>query len=130
MNIRIAALAALLLSTQGAFAAQTITVKPGESIVAAVHKARAGDTIRVLPGTYHETVYIDQDDIHLEGVIQNGKWPVLDGENELHDGILASGHGVVIERMWVRRFKGNGIMTQGANNFEIIGNVVEGPCFY
>jgi parallel beta-helix repeat protein len=108
----------------------TLTVKEGESIKAAVRRASAGDTIRVLPGTYRETVFIDKDNIHLLGVVEGGKWPVLDGEGKLNDGILASGHGVVIERMWVKRFKGNGIMTQGSNNYRIIDNVVEGPCFY
>jgi parallel beta-helix repeat protein len=110
--------------------AETLTVNPGESIQAAVAKANPGDTIRVMPGTYQETVFIDKDDIHLQGVVEGGRWPVLDGEGKLNDGILASGHGTVIERMWVKHFKGNGIMTQGANNYRIIHNVVEGPTFY
>ena len=126
----VACMVALFMIGGAAPAAETVTVKPGESIQAAVKKAHRGELIKVLPGTYHETVYIDIDDIHLEGVIENGAWPVLDGEGKLNDGILASGHGVTIERMWVRRFKGNGIMTQGANNFKILNNVVEGPCFY
>jgi parallel beta-helix repeat protein len=114
----------------GLAAAETLTVKEGESIKAAVLRAKPGDTIRVMPGTYRETVFIDKDNIHLQGEVQEGKWPVLDGEGKLNDGILASGHGVVIERMWVKRYKGNGIMTQGANNYQIIHNIVEGPTFY
>ena len=55
-------------------------VKNGESIQAAVTKAQTGDTIRVFPGTYHETVFIDKDDISLVGVIEDGEWPHLDGE--------------------------------------------------
>lgn len=110
--------------------AATLTVAEGESIRAAVVRAQPGDTVRVLPGTYRETVFIDKDNIHLQGVVQAGRWPVLDGEGRLSDGILASGHGVTIERMWVKRFKGNGIMTQGSNNYRIVHNVVEGPCFY
>ena len=46
-------------------------VNPGDSIQAAVEAAQPGDTIRVMPGTYSETVYIDKDDIHLVGVIFN-----------------------------------------------------------
>lgn len=126
----IAAVFALLLWNMSAAQAATLTVSAGQSIKEAVARATAGDTIRVLPGTYRETVFIDKDDIHLLGVVQEGKWPVLDGENRLSDGILASGHGVTIERMWVKGFKGNGIMTQGSNNYRIINNVVEGPCFY
>jgi parallel beta-helix repeat protein len=120
---------ALGLTTRGSRAA-TITVKPGQSIQSAVAKASSGDTIEVMPGTYNETVYIDKDNIRLSGVVVDGKWPVLDGEGRRNDGILAGGHGVSIEHMWVRRFKGNGIMTQGSNNFRIVNNVVEGPIFY
>jgi pectin methylesterase-like acyl-CoA thioesterase len=55
-------------------------VKDGQSIQAAVTKAKAGDTIKVFPGTYHETVFVDKDDISLIGVVENGEWPHLDGE--------------------------------------------------
>jgi len=120
----------VVLATGAVVHAEKLTVNPGESIQATVAKAKPGDTIRVLPGTYKETVFIDKDDIHLQGVVAEGKWPVLDGESKLNDGILASGHGTVIERMWVKHFKGNGIMTQGANNYRIVNNVVEGPTFY
>ena len=120
---------AAAVCTTSALAA-TLAVKSGESIQAAVARAAAGDRIEIHPGTYHETVYIDKDGIELEGVVEAGKWPVLDGESTLNDGILVSGHGVTIERMWVRRYKGNGIMSQGANNYRILRNVVEGPCFY
>src|ERR1700678_2770979 len=87
-------------------------VHDGESIQSAVTKAKPGDSILVMPGSYHETVFIDKDRIYLHGAVQGDKWPVLDGKDELHDGILVAGHGVTIERMYVRRFKGNGIMTQ------------------
>lgn len=110
--------------------AATLIVQPGESIQAAIARARPGDTVQVRPGTYRETIFIDKDDIRLQGLIEESRWPVLDGGGTLNDGILASGHGVVIERMWVRGYKGNGIMTQGSNNYRIIDNVVEGPCFY
>jgi parallel beta-helix repeat protein len=124
----LAAIAAVLGG--GPSMAATLVVKPGESIQAAVARAATGDRVEVYPGTYHETVYIDRDGINLQGIVEGGKWPVLDGESSLNDGILVSGHGVTIERMWVRRYKGNAIMTQGANNYRILRNVVEGPCFY
>lgn len=127
-NAMVAASAAILCG--GPSIAATLAVKSGGSIQAAVTRAAAGDLIEVYPGTYHETVYIDRDGITLQGIVEAGKWPVLDGESSLNDGILVSGHGVTIERLWVRRYKGNGIMTQGANNYRILRNVVEGPCFY
>ena len=124
------AICVLAMIGTGAADAATLVVNPGESIQATVSRAREGDTVLVMPGRYRETVFIDKDRIQLRGVIKEGQWPVLDGEGTLNDGVLASGHGVVIENLWVRRYKGNGIMTQGSNNYQIIHNVVEGPCFY
>lgn len=115
----------------GAFAipaawADTLTVQAGESIQATVNKAKPGDTIQVMPGTYRETVFIDKENITLRGVVVNGQWAVMDGGGKLNDGILASGHGVVIQKFWIKGYKGNGIMTQGANNYKILDNYVDG----
>jgi parallel beta-helix repeat protein len=131
MYAAVAALVAggLFLGVAAADAA-TLTVRDGESIQAAVSRAAPGDRIEVEPGLYRETVFIDKDRIELHGIVRGGQWPVLDGENALNDGVLVSGHGVAVERLWVKRYKGNGIMTQGANNYRIAYNVVEGPCFY
>jgi len=126
-TISIAFAIALVVS---AASAEVLTVSSGQSIQSVINRAKPGDTVRVEPGLYKETVYIDKDNLRLTGVIRDGKWPVMDGEATRNDGILVSGHGVVIERMHVRRYLGNGIMTQGANNFQVINNEVEGPGFY
>ncbi|MGB0369200.1 MAG: parallel beta-helix domain-containing protein, partial [Flavobacteriales bacterium] len=98
----------------------------GESIMAAVQFAKPGDTIQVMPGTYHETVYIDKDNISLQGVIQKGKWPTLDGSVDgvaaLNDAILYSGSNILIENFKIVLYKGNAIMGQAGNNFLIRNN--------
>jgi parallel beta-helix repeat protein len=119
-----------LLVLASVASADMLTVSDSQSIQAAIKRAKAGDTIHVMPGLYKESLYIDKDGIRLSGVIKNGKWPVLDGGNVLNDGILVAGHGVTIERLIVKRYLGNGIMTQGANNFAILNNRVDGPGFY
>ena len=45
----------------------TLTVRPGESIQAAIDAAQPGDKIKIRAGTYHENVYVDKDGIELEG---------------------------------------------------------------
>lgn len=103
-----------------------IEVRNGQSIQDAVGKANPGDLIRVYPGTYHETVYIDKDNISLQGVIQKGKWPTMDGskggEAILNDGILYSGSNILVENFKIIKYKGNGIMGQAGNNFLIRNN--------
>jgi len=101
-----------------------LEVKDGESIVNAVKKAKPGDLIRVYPGKYKETVYIDKDNISFQGVIIEGEWPTLDGEKELNDAFLYSGNGILIENFKIINYKGNGIMGQAGNNFIIRNNWV------
>jgi len=101
-----------------------VIVRDGESIQDAVRAAKPGSTIRVLPGTYHETVYIDKDGIRLIGAIDEGRRAVLDGEGVLNDAILYSGNNVVVENFKITRYKGNGIMSQAGNNWEIRNNLI------
>jgi len=128
--IRRGCVLALALSPLAAAAAD-IVVNPGERIQDAVNRAVGGDTVRVMPGLYEETVYIDKDGVNLIGVIVDGERPVLDGaRKDLHDGIIASGHGVSIEGFHVRNYRSNGITTQGANNYRISNNIVENIFLY
>ncbi|WDD99917.1 parallel beta-helix domain-containing protein [Thalassomonas actiniarum] len=99
-------------------------VKDGDSIMAAVKAASPGDSIQIFPGNYHETVYIDKDDIRLIGVIEQGERATLDGKELLNDAILYSGNNIVVENLKITRYKGNGIMGQAGNNFEIRNNII------
>jgi len=102
----------------------TIEVNDGELIQAAVAKAKPGDTIKVFPGTYNETVYVDKDNISLLGVIEDSEWPTLNGKKQLNDAILYSGNGFTVENFKIVNYKGNGVMGQAGNNFVIRNNLV------
>ena len=103
-------------------APQTITVKAGESIQAAVNNARPGDTIQVMPGVYKEEVKVDLDNITLKGVSVETpapggvSRPVLDGESKLSDGVLATGSNFRIENFDVKNYVANGVVAQHARN--------------
>jgi len=103
---------------------ELIVVKDGESIQAAVTAASPGAVIKVMPGTYKETVYIDKDNITLSGVIEQGKYPVLEGEGLRNDAVLYSGNGVTVENLYITNYKGNGVMGQAGNNFIIRNNII------
>lgn len=94
-------------------------VKPGSSIQKAVDKAQPGDTVQVWPGEYKESVVVDKPKIKLQGVIKDGKWPILNGENTKNDGVIASGSGFHIENFHIHHYKGNGVMTQAADDVVI-----------
>jgi parallel beta-helix repeat protein len=123
-KVKVAANAGLLKSVAGPAGSKSVVVKDGESILQAVKNAEPGTTIRVMPGTYSETVYVDKDNIRIIGVIEAGRRPVLDGKKQLNDAILYSGNNFVVENMEIRNYKGNGVMGQAGNNFEIRNNVV------
>ncbi len=113
----------------------TITVKAGQSIQVAINTARAGDTIEVEPGIYDESLTIDLDNITFKGKnsaspfeyakakpdeAKTGSysargWPILDGKNELADGIIATGSNFHIEGFEFRNYKANGIQVQHAH---------------
>ncbi|MDX2369173.1 MAG: parallel beta-helix domain-containing protein [Colwellia sp.] len=105
-------------------AGKTHVVNDGDTIMSAVQAAKPGDTIQVMPGTYHETVYVDKDDIRIIGVIKEGKRATLDGKGVLNDAFLYSGNNFVIENFIITKYKGNGVMGQAGNNFEIRNNII------
>jgi parallel beta-helix repeat protein len=61
------ALAAATLVGAAPASATALVVHPGESIQTAVDAAQSGDTVVVLPGTYHEAVCVTTDGITLRG---------------------------------------------------------------
>ena len=63
MTFAVLALAALALSVPASSAAAVVHVDPGESIQAAIDKAKPGTTIKLGEGTYKESVKISKSDI-------------------------------------------------------------------
>jgi parallel beta-helix repeat protein len=77
-----------------------------------------------MPGTYHETVYIDKDGIRLIGIVEGSRRATLHGEEVLNDAILFSGNNIVVEGFLITKYKGNAIMSQAGNNYEIRDNII------
>ncbi len=110
--------------------AATFTVKPGQSIQAAVDRCRAGDRVLLEPGVYQQTVVIDTDGVTLAGINRNGQRPVLDGGGTLADAIQGSGGNLLIEGLTIRNYVGNGIMTSKAANVMYRNLVIEDAGLY
>jgi parallel beta-helix repeat protein len=119
-----------IVSIDGFKSGNVIEVKKGESVQEAVLRAKEGDVIRVFPGEYHETVYIDKSHITFQGVIQDGNYPVLEGKGVLNDAFLYSGNFITIENFMIQNYKGNAIMGQSGNNFVIRNNIIKDAGVY
>jgi parallel beta-helix repeat protein len=92
---------------------RVIVVNPGDSIQAAVGSAVPGDTVRVMPGIYNETVLVETDSLTLEGVVDGGQRPTLEGDNAHANGVMAIGDYFTISGFRVRNYTSNGVTVQG-----------------
>ena len=105
---------------------QTIMVQPGESIQAAVDRARPGDTVEIPYGVYHERVAVDMSDITLRGVANEaGEWPVLDGQELLSEAVIASGNNFTVGNLHVRNYTDNGVLVEGSQGVHFHDIVAE-----
>jgi len=109
---------------------RVVRVAPGAAIQAAVDGARPGDTIEVEPGTYRESVLVDVDGITLRGLVKDGRRPVLEGDDERTDAVVASGHRFTIEGFAVRNYTSNGITVHGATGVVFRDLLVEKTGLY
>jgi cytochrome c peroxidase len=96
--------------------ARVVEVRPGESIQEAVDKAGRNGVVRIYPGTYHENVLVIHHGVTIEGVIRNGKRPVLDGRNLLPDAISGLGNDFKVANLEIRNYQGNGVVVHKARN--------------
>jgi parallel beta-helix repeat protein len=91
-------------------------VNPGQSIQAALDNVIPGDTIEIHPGTYHETLLVDVDNLTIRGLKESNQRPILDGQNKLTDAVITSSHNFTIENLVVKDYVNNGITVHGGTN--------------
>lgn len=92
---------------------KTITVSAGEKIQAALDQARPGDTVVILPGTYNEGVVVKRNNITLRGQMDGATRPILDGQGQIGNGVIACGDNFVVENLHVKNYQANGVLTNG-----------------
>lgn len=78
------------------------------SIQLAVDDARPNDLVLIAPGKYAEEVIIRTPNIVIRG--ENRNTVVLDGNDELSNGIQVSANGVAVENLTVQRYQVNGVV--------------------
>ncbi|GAB4307406.1 MAG: hypothetical protein Kow0090_22250 [Myxococcota bacterium] len=102
---------------------------PLKTFSSALCNARAGQTIKVLPGIYEESVIIvgfgeEDSPISIIGVVEGGKKPIFDGGGWLTMGIgIAESRNFIIENIEFRNYTDEGLSVIVSSEIEIRGNV-------
>ncbi|MES1227165.1 MAG: parallel beta-helix domain-containing protein, partial [Armatimonadota bacterium] len=108
----------------------TFTVRPGQSIQAAIDRCAPGDRVEVEPGIYRQTVAIDRDGVTLVGLNRDGQRAVLDGGGLLGDAVQSSADDLTIEGFVIRHYKGNGILASKASRVVFRDLIVDDAGLY
>ena len=98
---------------------RTIQVQPGGSIQEAVDQAQPGDTIRVAPGTYRESVLVELPNLTLVGQVAGGRRPVLTGEGRRENGLVVCAAAFELQGFELRDYTANGVLIQRTSNVSL-----------
>lgn len=107
-----------------------VEVVPGGSIQDALDQAGRGGKVRIHPGVYSEDLLVIHHDVTLEGLVEDGQRPLLQGRGELSDGIVALGNRFTVQSLEVRNYQGNGVVTRGAKGVILKDLIVSNPGLY
>jgi hypothetical protein len=83
------------------------------TIQEAVDAAEPGDLVLISPGTYHEAVIVQTEDIVIRGTDRNEV--ILDGEHDenFENGIIVFSGGVAVENLTAHSYTSNGVFFTG-----------------
>ncbi|MEO8795925.1 MAG: parallel beta-helix domain-containing protein, partial [Daejeonella sp.] len=96
-------------------AVKEITVKSGGSIQAAVDAAEPGSTIKILPGTYKESVTVNKSHITIQG--SESVFIINPGEEENGFTVESGADHFTLEGVTIKGFEENGVLLTNVDGF-------------
>jgi len=81
------------------------------TIAEAVEQARDGDLVLIAPGTYHETIEVENEGITIRGEDRNTV--ILDGRDKWANGIQVVADHVAVENLTITGYQQNGLIFDG-----------------
>jgi cytochrome c peroxidase len=103
---------------------QTLRVAPGESIQAAIDRARPGDVVEVEPGVYRQAVTVDVPGITLRGIISGDERPWLDGQDARPVALILLTDDFTFEGFGVRGYLRSNPISARSQNGVSVNNIV------
>ncbi len=121
----------ILALAPGVALGETITVQPGELIVLAVNKAKAGDVIEVMPGEYPQNLDIGIAGVTVRGLEKDGQRVVLNGKVDpeaepANGGMWITASNVTVEGFSFKNFAAIGIGVMDCADVTIRDMIIEG----
>lgn len=109
----VVAIGSALASCGGDQAGPRVIGVPADAptIAEAVEKAREGDLVLIAPGTYNETIEVEQPGITIRGEDRNTV--VLDGQGKFANGIQVVADRVAVENLTITGYQQNGLIFDG-----------------
>lgn len=87
------------------------------TLAEAAAMADPGDLILLAPGVYEESVTIEDDGVEVRGLDRNEV--VLDGGDDLPNGVTLAADDVVVRNLTVRNYTANGVYAYGVDGFHV-----------
>mgnify|MGYP002623727271 CR=1 FL=1 len=121
----------IVLWSPVAVVGETIVVEPGDIIVLAVNRAKAGDVIEVMPGEYRQNLDVRVAGVTVRGIEKDGKRVVLNGKYDdeaepMNAGMWITADNVTVEGFTFENFAYIGVGVADCKDVTVRDVIVNG----
>jgi hypothetical protein len=93
----------------------TFHVKPGQSIQAALDRARPGDHVELAAGVFAESVEVKMEGVTLTGSVEPERRAIMDGGGTMDVGITTFADNLTVRHLTLRNYRFGAISAESAD---------------